>query len=293
MMTLSNTETINKKTETHLKSMMNLAETITASAIKDVQEFPFVRVPNFELLGSHTRSIVGNGVEIWAPLILETQREEWSKFSSTEIGWYNESLTILHDEASFPTDQYVNGSFRDEIWEGSDLSDTSYVTAAAPGPFAPLWQISPPTLSVSSINYNLLHSDYIRDILPGFIQASDCVMSAAKTDSEGLSKEIVSSQDLTHEFHADVPHPHTTQLTPVFDHLGNKSTVVGFVLSTIDWDTFLTGVFSTGTNGVDVVIRNNCNQSITFSVKNGEVCYMYRSSHFLEYIFLISRFALL
>lgn len=260
---------INKKAETYLQTMINLAETITASAIKDVQEFPFVRVPKFELLGSHLRSIVSNDVTIWAPLVTETQREQWSSFSASEISWYNESLSILHDESLISTDQYVNGVFRDEIWEGPDLNDTSYVAAAVPGPFAPLWQISPPTLSLSSVNYNLLHEDHIRDILPAFVQANDCIMGAAKTASEGLPESIVSSQDLEYGVHSD--HPHTTQLTPVFDHLETKSSIVGFILSTIHWDDFLAGVFTSDTNGIVAVIRNNCNQSMTFEVKNGEV----------------------
>jgi hypothetical protein len=280
MMTLSSREIINKKTETYLKSMTNLAETITASATKDVQEFPFVRVPKFELLGSHLRSIISNDVTIWAPLVTETQREQWAKFSASEMSWYNESLSILHDdETNFPTDQYGDGAFRDEIWEGSDLNITNYADATAPGPFAPLWQISPPTLSLSSVNYNLLHIDYIRDILPAFIQTNDCVMSAAKIDAEGLPKAIVNSQDLAYEVHSD--HPHTTQLTPVFDQLENKSSIVGFILSPIHWSDLLAGVFTTGTNGVVVVIRNNCNQSITFEIKKGEVSSLYGVQSFI------------
>lgn len=253
--------------------MINLAETITASANKNVQDFPFVRVPKFELLGSHLRSIVQNDVTIWAPLVTEQQREKWTNFSASEIGWYNESLKILQEEVSIPTEQYEEGEFRDNIWEGPDLNDTNFVAAAAPGPFAPLWQISPPTLSLSSINYNLLHIEHIRDLLSAFIQTNDCVMSAAKTDMEGLPKAIVSSQDLGYEAHSDSSaHPHTTQLTPVFDSLGNNtSSIVGFILSTIHWDDFLSGVFTPDINGVLVVIRNNCNQSLSFEIKNGEV----------------------
>lgn len=271
MMTSSTKEILNKKAETYLKSMINFAETITASANKNVQDFPFVRVPKFELLGSHLRSIVQNDVTIWAPLVTEQQREKWSNFSASEIGWYNESLNILQEEVSISMERFEEGEFRENVWEGSDLNNTNLVAAAAPGPFAPLWQISPPTLSLSSINYNLLHIEYIRDLLSAFIQTNDCVMSAAKNDMEGLPAAIVSSQDFGYGAHSN--HPHTTQLTPVFDHLGNNiSNIVGFVLSTIHWDDFLSGVFTSDINGVAVVIRNNCNQSLSFEIKNGEVC---------------------
>jgi hypothetical protein len=288
MMTLSNKEVINEKAELHLKSMINLAETITASS-SDGQAFPFVRVPKFELLGSHIRSIVSADVTIWAPLVTEDQREEWSKFSASEMSWYNESLSILQVEQSTSTDLYAVGAFRDEIWEGPDLNDTSYVAAAVPGPFAPLWQISPPTMSISSINYNLLHEEHIRNIFPAFIEANDCVMSAAKSDTEALSKSIVDSQDSTSEFHPG--HPHTIQLTPVSGQLDDKNITVGFILSTIHWGDFLAGVFTTGTNGVIAVIRNTCNQSMTYEVKNGQVCHMFMSGYFpkihLSYLFII------
>ena len=276
MMTSSTREIFNEKTEKYLKSMTNLAETITASAIKNVQEFPFVRVPKFELLGSHLRSIVANDVTIWAPLITEQQREKWSNFSASEIGWYNESLTIVQEEENTSIDQHEDGEFRGDIWEGSDLIDTNYVAAASPGPFAPLWQISPPALSLSSINYDLLQNDHIRDLMPALIQTNDCVMGAATTGTEGLPKSIAIFQDSVHDLES--AHPRTDQLTPVFDKLGNNSSIVGFILSTIHWDEFLAGVFTPDINGVAVVIRNNCDQSLSYEVRNGEVRYIESTS---------------
>ena len=271
MMASSTREIFDKKAKIHVQIMTNLAETITASSIKNVQEFPFVRVPKFELLGSHVRSIDPNDVIIWAPLVAEQQREQWSNFSASENGWYNESVTIYQSENDIPTDLYENGEFRDDIWEGPDLNDTSYMSAAAPGPFAPLWHISPPTLSLTSINYNLLHVEHIRGLFSASIQANDFVMGEAKLDTEGLPKTIVTSLDLWKENHH--PHPHTVQVTPVFENLSNDSSIVGFILSSIDWEEFLAGAFTSDINGVVVVIRNNCNQSLSFEISHGEVRY--------------------
>ena len=272
MMTLSSTEIINKKVDSYLTSMTNLAETITSSSSKEGQEFPFVSVPRFELLGSHIRSIVINDVSIWAPLVTEDQREQWSNFSTTAIGWYNESLSLHYDEPGALTDIYVDDDFRDKIWEGPDLNDTSNVAATTPGPFAPLWQISPPTLSISSVNYNLLHQKIVRDIFPALIEANDCVLGAATIDSGGLPEAIFNSEHTLSDLTSH--HPHTIQLTPVSDKKDNKSSIVGFILSMIDWDDIFIGVFPIGTNGILVVIRDTCNQSITYEVNNGEVCYV-------------------
>ena len=268
-MTLSSTEIITKKTDSYLKSMINLAETITTYSAKDGQGFPFVSIPRFELLGSQIRSIVINDVTIWAPLVTEDQREQWSNFSTAAKSWYNESLSLYFDEPGALTDIYVDGAFRNKIWEGPDLNDTSYVAATTPGPFAPLWQISPPTLSISSVNYNLLHQETVRDFFPALMQANDCVLADAKTNSGGLPKAIINYEHTLSDLQSD--HPHTIQLTPVSYKSDNQSSIVGFILSMIHWDDIFIGVFPTGTNGILAVIRDTCNHSITYEVINGEV----------------------
>ena len=271
MMTSSAREIVKTKAETHLKTLIHTAEAITASADVDGEEFPFVRVPRFELLGSQVRSITKIDVTIWAPLVTEKQREEWSNFSATEIDWYNESLIHIHHHEEFAGNE-VAGEFRDEIWEGETPNDASYMAAAAPGPFAPLWQISPPTISIASINYNLLQMEFIRNILPAAIQTNDCVMSALQTDDRGLSESILSSDKRHHQDH-EKEIPFVSQLTPVFEQLLNKTSVVGFILTTFHWEDFLANIFTSDVNGVAVVIRNTCNESVTFKIVQGEVGY--------------------
>jgi hypothetical protein len=264
-------ETIHQKNEYYQKTMLALAETITTSKIGDDQEFPFVRVPKFELIGGHTRATLGNDIVIWAPFVIQSQREQWSIYSTAEQGWYNESKQILLVDPKYSHYDFVNNSkFRDIIWEGQDLDETSYVASPEPGPFAPLWHISPPTLSSSSINYNILHEQYIRDLLPALVQSHDCIMSSAKFEAEWLSRTIVDSQDLVVGQHAD--YPHTAHITPVFESLNDvKSPMVGFILSKLHWDDYLSGLFTEYVHGVDVVLRNTCNQTFTFEFYGGEV----------------------
>ena len=241
MMNQSSAGIINKKVDLYLTTMFNLAQTITTSTIKDNETFPFVTVPRFELLGSQIRSVVANDVIIWAPLVGECLREAWSIFSTSAMSWYNESLSLYKDKPGASTDKYFDGAFRDEIWEGPDLNDTSYVAATTPGLFAPIWQISPPTLSISSVNYNLLHQEIIYDSFPALLQANDCVLSDVRSDSGGLAEAIFNSEHAFSDLQSD--HPHTIQLTPVSLTSDSKSFVVGFILSIIHWDNIFDGVF--------------------------------------------------
>jgi hypothetical protein len=266
--TTSVQEALNEVMVDYKRFMGNLAESVTISKNESV-EFPFVRVPNFELLGNQARSLLGNDIVLWAPFVAEDQLTEWSSFTVAEQGWYDESLSILQSDSSFQSNRFVNGSkLRDYIWEGDELSQGKM--AVSPGPFAPLWHISPPTSSMTSINYNILHETYINDLLPAFIQTRDYVMSGMTLPSSGLSNSIVDSQDLNSDEKRD--RPYTTHLTPVFGLLNDvNSPLVGFLLSTIIWEDFLTNIFHHHEQGITAVLRNTCNQVFTYTVQGGQV----------------------
>jgi hypothetical protein len=249
--------------------MGDMAESITISK-NSKPEFPYIRVPKFELLGSQTRSIIGNDLILWAPFVSEDQKIMWAEFSKNEQGWYNESLSILKSDPSVDLRRFVAGSeFRDYIWEGDDLVSGEAVYTH--GPFAPLWQISPPTSSLMSINYNILHETYINTMLPVFKQTRDYLLSSAILLSDnGLSKSIIDSQGLNIEDATD--RPYTIHFTPVHEKLDDTSSaLVGILLSTIIWDEYLESLFHADETGIVLILRNNCEQSFTFALQEGKV----------------------
>ena len=259
----------------------DFAESISISKSSE-SEFPFVRVPKFELIGNQTRSLVGNDLILWAPFVTEDQKMEWNDFSKSEQGWYNESLAIVQSNPYADMGRFVAGSeFRDYIWEGDDLDNGKEVDAA--GPFAPLWHISPPTSSLTSVNYNVLDEPYINELVPVFLQTRDFLMSSAKMLSEdGLSKSIIDSQSLVLEENA-TDRPYSTHLTPVYEQLGNiTSSLVGVLLSTIVWDKYLLALFHEDETGIELVLRNTCNQSFTYDLQDGEVRLLFLSESCLK-----------
>lgn len=249
--------------------MGDMAESITISKSSEF-EFPFVRVPKFELLGSQTRSLVGNDLILWAPFVSEEQKADWADFSKREQGWYNESLSILQSDSSVDWSRFVAGSeFRDYIWEGEDLASGTAVETS--GPFAPLWQISPPTSSISSINYNILHEKYVNNMIPVFKLTRDYLLGSAKMHAvDGLPKSIIDSQGISLE--GTTSRPYTTHFTPVYDKLDDtNSSLVGVLLSTIIWEEYLESLFHDDERGIVLVLRNTCDQSFTFALQDGKV----------------------
>jgi hypothetical protein len=252
----------------YTRVMGDLAESISISKSSD-SEFPFVRVPKFELLGSQARSLLGNDVILWAPFVSEDQKASWADFSKNEIGWYNESMSILRNDPSVDLSRFKGSSeFRDFIWEGDDLA--SGIEVATSGPFAPLWQISPPTSSLTSINYNILHEPDINAMLPVFQETRDYLLSSAKLLSEdGLSRSIIDSQAISL---VDTDRLYTTHFSPVYETLDDTSSaLVGILLSTIIWDEYLASLFHDDETGILLVLRNTCDQSFTFDLQDGDV----------------------
>jgi hypothetical protein len=244
----------------------NMAQLITASRDK-ATEFPFVRVPKFELLSRHTR-VATSATVMWAPFVTESQRTEWSNFSTAKQGWYDESVSILRSDPAVDLHRFANDSkLRDYIWEG-ELSDGE-TAVTSHGPYAPLWQISPPTPFRTAINFNVLHEQSIKDLLPSFIQTNDFVMSNAKFTSDGFSS-IIGLRNLNSEESSD--HPYAIHLTPVFESLNDvKSPLVGLLLSTMFWADFLKKVFHHSEQGITAVLRNTCHQVFTYVVQGGQV----------------------
>jgi hypothetical protein len=258
-----------KQFETFSQTMQNMAESITVS--KDVgMEFPFVRVPKYELLGVHTRNSFNLENVIWAPFVEESELKKWSSFSTSEQGWYNESLNIFHSDPSNTMNRTLDkGKFRDYIWDGIDISSATVV--ASPGPFAPLWQMSPPPSSLSSINYNLLNGTGIADLVSALKRTGDFVTGNVRLSSENQSQSLLDSQSLTSYGISEIPR--TIHLTPVFERLKDRnSSLVGFLLSTIVWDQFLLSCVNDNVKGVVAVVQNSCGQAFTVLLNDGKVC---------------------
>jgi hypothetical protein len=257
--------------EEYNEILANLARSITAS--KDsTSQFPFISVPNFELLGRHARVYLDIASVTWAPFVSESQLVPWVDFTNKESSWYNESLSIATSEANIFKDRFlVDTDFRNRIWEGNETNHIEAETKSS-GRFAPLWHISPPPTSMSPINYNVLNEPSIKSVVPTFMQTRDYIMTIAKLRSEGELWWVSNNQHDDSGANSRGDGPWTSHLTPVYERLNDaNSSVVGILLSTIQWDHFLGGMFEQEEKGIELVLKNTCNQSYTFIISNSEV----------------------
>lgn len=256
--------------------MSNMAEAVTSASKTAGGEFPFVRVPMFELIGSQTRSLTGSEMIIWAPLVTEVQQPEWSTFSTSNQNWYNESIEFVTAVAENNGRDFVyeqGAPFLDFTWvEGNDTYP--FIPSPLPGPFAPIWQCSPPPFSLAFINFDLLKESYVKTMLPSLILLGDGLMSAIFTSVDRLAGIFITEEDheASHLQHvrdtynsSTFMHPHCVHLQPVFEKMNDReSNVVGFLLSLIAWDTFMANLLPDGVTGIVAVLHNTCNQNHTY-----------------------------
>jgi hypothetical protein len=273
-------EALQRRSEEFVITMENMAEMITANS-KNGHNFPFVVMPSFEVIGGQVREISKNDVVMWVPFVTERQREEWSNFSTTEKGWYNESVAMLRTESNRLIDNSSDdAAFRSYIWEGhSDVVEAPQGNTTSI--FAPLWESSPPPLSISSCNYNVLQNKAIEKSVADMLSHRDAIIGNSKVSIDDIITHFLNPDDLSKYYFTDTQNstnipiyedPHSTHVQPVFLHLNDEeSEIVGFILSIITWDHFMVDLLHEEISGVAVVLDNTCNQSFTYELHGGLV----------------------
>jgi hypothetical protein len=253
-----------------------MAESVTTASKITGETFPFVRVPMFEVLGSQSRSLTGSEMILWAPLVTEAQQPEWSNYSTSNQNWYNESIDFVTNVAETNGKKFTykpDAPFLDFIWlEGNETYPS--IPSPPPGPFAPIWQCSPPPFSLTFINFDLLKESYVKSLLPSLIHLRDGLMSGILSKVVRLAGIFITAEDheASHLQHvrdayngSTFLHPHCVHLQPVYEELNDHdSNVVGVLLSLVAWDTFMASLLPEGVTGIVAVLHNTCDQNHTY-----------------------------
>ena len=247
----------------------DMAETISAAAVSNVESFPFVRVKLFEVKASQMRQLTGIEMFSWNPLITASQRSNWSSFVARESGWYNESKEfVINDDTHLLTHSSytVNETVPSDVWQIQEDGSSGPVDESA-ALLAPMWQMSPPPFSPSFINYNIMEEAFVQTMLSVMQRTRDGIMSALDSTLERLAIRAVTPHD--HEaFHllyvdalqkniSSFDHPHSVHLQPVFEKLQDPgSPLAGFLSFVVPWDKYLSNLLPATVEGVVAVLSN-------------------------------------
>jgi hypothetical protein len=284
------------------------AETITSSAATQGATFPFVTVPQFEVMGYKTR--IQSGVEtiLFSPLVYKNDVDAWNIYSTLSQGWIEQSREIVRAHGGNDK-AYKNTKVPESIFEHY-ANGTS--ASSGPGPYAPIWQCSPPVFDPATIiNYNLMsrpindrmtqtialaHGTFLAKSFRSVSNLADLCLTTVCSLLDGVLSEILPLDVLSGtalgpeehtEFHEQFvdrvdaamnsqreyyDHPHSLYVHPVYEHLGaiTRGNLVGMITAVVPWDRFLANKLPPGVNGIYAVLKNNCGQSETYVI-NGPV----------------------
>lgn len=267
--------------------MKSCANAITSEAQTTNSSFPFHTVEDFETLGNTIRKFSNSEIFGFAPILTVDELLEWSQYSMAHQDWIQRSRELILEahEGTLVNSDYKDGSITPGLYELEN--GTTPVPAKIPAPFfTPLWQTSPPPFDPATVNMNLRSMEFVSDAIEAINKTREAVLTfwppltalgaLAVSTLKPEDHEIYHRQFVTWEGdHPAFNNPHLFLFEPVFAKLHRpESKLVGFVMAVLAWDVYVTKLLPDGVDGIYVVLRNSCDQNMTYELRGTSAHYL-------------------
>ena len=205
---------------------------------------------------------------IYAPITIN--EPSWLNFSQNTRDWLDESK-LIYDVLQPGQNRSLEPKtplLPDVVWSYNPEDTSILEQRTGRGNFVPSYQISPPPVNSGDIFFNIdLFSDpNYKSISLAAVKLQDAVFSQFEPKyAEYVSKVTGVAPDST-------DHPRSIAAQPVYSKLDTTTRkIVGYLYSIVSWDYYLFDLLPYGVNGIYVVLRNSCNQSVTYQLYGNEV----------------------
>lgn len=249
-----------------------MSEVLSSDASSRGGAFPFTTLPNFEVVTAAVREESGAELIAYAPLV-ESANEipAWLDYSVANQDWLSSSVETLVHKGEIPI-PYDLDPISPIVYNLLDAENRTEAEGA--GPFAPLWQLSPPPLTSKAINLNLLNvsiynlvfqllnetreAQYTRIVEPGELNT----IPGLSLDRQGQSAQNESLVESQRDDRAQLVY-----FAPIFeDPYDVSSPLRAFLFSFFAWDRYVVDLLPDGVSGIICVIRNTCGQAISYEL---------------------------
>lgn len=247
-----------------LEATDGLSDVVTSEAVKSNSDWPYVTMSAFEVFVRHTRAQASSEFIVVAPIVTADNLEKWLDYSTANQGWIEESFAVSGETNTsnlqpIPTSVYRFGNQSEMIPE----------EGTGDYPMAPFWQMSPPPVNTSIVNFNALSIDDFQEMYDNVIQNRHWSLGRASPNAF-VDYTYSDGHDKSH-----TEYPHTTLIYPVYRVLDNPdSDVVALAINVLPWDQYLSGALPDGVNGVYCVLQNTWDQVFTYNIRGNDVVYM-------------------
>jgi hypothetical protein len=281
--------TIGDAAEVHAQKLFSTlrsaSNSMSAAAIVANSEFPFVTVPQFEVLGELIREQSGSEILIYSPKVEIDQVTRWQEYAAANEGWLEESkqLAVSSSDGSLVMSDYAPGRPIPFIFNGIIDEDGN----PAPGPprnppFYPVWQFSPPPFSPYLLKANIGGVPVVSSALEAAAVAGEGVLGPTSFDNLYSLAGLAYKKGDHEKFHAPFlvssdtetawKRPHTQFHQPIFREIyNNTSEVAGYMNAVVPWDRYFANLLPEGVKGITCVASNSCGQSFTYYLDGNKV----------------------
>jgi hypothetical protein len=255
-----------------LKGLSTSATSLVKSEFK-ANGYPegFVTIPDCLDQFSSARNTTGALVISYMPRVDFNDRDLWLQYAEEHKGWIAEANGVTTDEVSLPPkiwEYYDGDSRRRDLESCSARRRLEDVEVKAPSnetdaPFFPVWTISPPPeADAEIINYNLKDR-------PVFNRAVDFVSTTRRPAFLDVCDQsawfgVSTNKDILQ----------TVVAFPVFDDFEEDSELAGMFAAIVPWTRFFGGILSDGTEPIDLVVSNTCDEVFTFQIDGTKATFM-------------------
>ncbi|KAL7570689.1 hypothetical protein ACA910_017813 [Epithemia clementina (nom. ined.)] len=275
-----------------IKSLSSIITSQVSEMNKEQSAFPFVTIENWETYGHQARQ--QGAIEVvsfctW--LKTEEQIQAFPAYAAQyNEAWQQESVAIHKKlnprvrNTTFPISELA--PFVYNIADPTNPSTEGIYPSTGPDPVLPIWMQSPPSQNLGS---GILGNIYVY-----WKEHIDVVLSTKKMHLGPMNTQAASQVDLIVGSQAHIDY-HTTLhsdetlgiikpseqahgvfFAPVATRLDPSAGVeVGGILAGLfGFDAFLVNILPNGIRGINVVIRNSCNDAYTYELHGNEATFV-------------------
>lgn len=284
-------DSFQEKVQQKLGAIDGLALDLSSYARGTNATWPLVTLPDFDMRGGSTRSLADALSIMLLPVVTEETRTSWEEYSVNHQDWIPQEAMHVAKEAmdvdvtKDPEQVAMVARRQQEMGQQKGIPREIFNAngiVSGPGPFLPLWQMSPVLPGMTwMFNMDMLsitaYAGGLSAVLEGKVAVLGQVSNLKGDDQspalESLHHHLVFSSSTGPKA---VPHadPVSPLFYPVFNQYGADAKVVAVLTTVLSWGSYLTDTVSHDVKGVVCVVQNKCGQAFTYQIDGHDATYL-------------------
>jgi hypothetical protein len=252
-----------------LDEMHSFASSITAIGTGAQTVWPFFTTASFPVIGEHFRTASTAHLVALVPMVATAAiKDDWQVYSVAKQGWIRQGLAYDSQTTNSTMASEPMGGIPPEVYQRIRNRTNKTVPVSGPGPFGPLWQMSPAPSDPSPINFDMM-SDLVFQRMINTVKANDAPV---------LSQEMSSTVSYFGTSGNTSGHPTSILVEPVwsnFEGIAESPTqMVASAVAEVGWESFFGLDFYEDVPFVYLVIDNGCSAPFTYTVDRTNITFL-------------------